>query len=61
MHTPTEHLKIRIENAKYVLAIKSRLEDQDLHIAKLKDDVQYWTKRANANRYRHWIGEANND
>ena len=52
MHTPTERLKIRIENAKYVLAIKSRLEDQDAQIAKLKDDVQYWMKRANADKLR---------
>lgn len=52
MHTPTEHLKIRIENAKYVLAIKSRIKDQQLLISKLKDDVQYWMKRASANGYR---------
>ena len=56
MHAPTERwirdAKIRIENAKYVLAIKSRLEDQDAQIAKLKDDVQYWMKRANADKLR---------
>ena len=32
--------------------LKTKIKDQDLQISKLKDDVQYWMKRANANGYR---------
>ena len=37
---------------KLINKLHIKIKDQDLQISKLKDDVQYWMKRANANGYR---------